>query len=95
MNLQHIIDTVRGQPVMAIGALAVVLALLRMALIARVDRLKDRLHIAQAAAEGTVEEEERDALCPTESSDVAVIPPDSNWRALVVIPTVSPLLRTF
>ncbi|MGH7722960.1 MAG: hypothetical protein ACRENL_09065 [Candidatus Dormibacteria bacterium] len=51
MSLQHLIDTVRGQPVIAIGALAALLALLCIALVARVERLKDRLHIAQAAAE--------------------------------------------
>lgn len=51
MNLQHVIDTVRAQPELAIGALAVVLALLCIALIARIERLKDRLHVAQGAAE--------------------------------------------
>jgi len=51
VNLQSIIDSVRGHPVVVVGALAVVLALLCGALIARVERLKDRLHIAQAAAE--------------------------------------------
>jgi hypothetical protein len=51
MNLQHVIDVVRGQPIWAIAALAVVLALLCMALLARIERLKDRLHVAQAAAE--------------------------------------------
>jgi hypothetical protein len=51
MSLQHIVDAVRTQPVIAIGALAVVLALLCIVLIARVERLKDRLHVAKAAAE--------------------------------------------
>lgn len=51
MNLQHIVDAVRTQPVIAVGALAVVLALLCIVLIARVERLKDRLHVAKAAAE--------------------------------------------
>jgi putative intracellular protease/amidase len=51
MNLQHFIDVVRSQPIWAIAALAVVLALLCIALIARIERLKDRLHVAQAAAE--------------------------------------------
>ena len=51
MNLQSIIDGGRGHPVVVVGALAVVLALLCVVLIARVERLKDRLHIAQAAAE--------------------------------------------
>jgi putative intracellular protease/amidase len=51
MNPQHLIDTVRAQPIWAIAALAVVLALLCIALIARIERLKDRLHVAQAAAE--------------------------------------------
>jgi len=51
MNLQHIVDAVRTQPVIAVGALAVVLAVLCIVLIARVERLKDRLHVAKAAAE--------------------------------------------
>jgi hypothetical protein len=51
MSLQHIVDAVRTQPVIAVGALAVVLALLCIVLIARVERLKDRLHVARAAAE--------------------------------------------
>ena len=51
MNLQHLIDIVRSQPILAIAALAVVLALLCITLIARIERLKDRLHVAQAAAE--------------------------------------------
>jgi hypothetical protein len=51
VNLQHLIDIVRSQPIWAIAALAVVLALLCIALIARIERLKDRLHLAQAAAE--------------------------------------------
>lgn len=51
MSLQHIVDAVRTQPVIAVGALAVVLALLCIVLIARVERLKDRLHIAKSAAE--------------------------------------------
>lgn len=50
-TMQHLIDTVRAQPELGIGALAVVLALLCIALLARVERLKDRLHVAQAAAE--------------------------------------------
>lgn len=49
--MQHIIDSVRNQPVMAVGALAAVLALLCIALIARIERLKDRLHVAKTAAE--------------------------------------------
>ncbi len=51
MNLQHVIDTVRAQPVLAVGAVAVLLALLCVLLVARIERLKDRLHIAKAAAE--------------------------------------------
>ena len=51
MSLQHIVDAVRTQPVIAVGALAVVLAVLCIVLIARVERLKDRLHVAKAAAE--------------------------------------------
>lgn len=34
-----------------LGALAIVLALLCLAMLARIERLKDRLHVAQAAAE--------------------------------------------
>jgi hypothetical protein len=49
--VQHLIDSVRNQPVLAVGALAIVLGLLCIALLARVERLKDRLHIAQGAAE--------------------------------------------
>jgi hypothetical protein len=51
VNVQGIIDSVRGHPVIAVGALAMVLGLLCVVLVARVERLKDRLHIAQAAAE--------------------------------------------
>jgi hypothetical protein len=51
VNVQHIIDTLRAQPVLGIGAVAVILALLCVVLVARVERLKDRLHIAKAAAE--------------------------------------------
>lgn len=51
MNLQHIIDTVRGEPVIAVGVVAAILALLCVMLVARIERLKDRLHIAKAAAE--------------------------------------------
>lgn len=51
MNLQHIIDTLRSEPVLGIGAVAVILALLCVVLVARTERLKDRLHIAKAAAE--------------------------------------------
>lgn len=46
-----VIDTLRGQPILLLGSLAAVLALLCLVMIARVERLKDRLHIAQAAAE--------------------------------------------
>ncbi len=51
MNLSHIVDTLRSQPVLAVGAVAVILALLCVVLVARVERLKDRLHVAKAAAE--------------------------------------------
>jgi hypothetical protein len=51
VNLQHIIDTLRSEPVLGIGAVAVILALLCVVLVARIERLKDRLHIAKAAAE--------------------------------------------
>ena len=49
--MQHVIDTVRGQPVIMVGAVALILALLCVVLVARIERLKDRLHIAKAAAE--------------------------------------------
>lgn len=45
------IDTLRGQPVLLLGGIALVLALLCIAMVARMERLKDRLHVAQAAAE--------------------------------------------
>ena len=51
MNLHHIVDTVRSQPVLMVGAVALILALLCVALVARIEKLKDRLHIAKAAAE--------------------------------------------
>jgi hypothetical protein len=51
VNLRSIVDGVRDHPVVVVGALAMVLALLCVALIARVERLKDRLHVAKAAAE--------------------------------------------
>jgi hypothetical protein len=51
VNLQHIVDTVRGQPVIMVGAVALILALLCVVLIARIERLKDRLHVAKSAAE--------------------------------------------
>jgi hypothetical protein len=49
--VQHFFDTLRSQPAIPLGALAVVLALLCLAMLARIERLKDRLHVAQAAAE--------------------------------------------
>ena len=45
------IDTLRGQPVLLLGGIALVLALLCIVMVARMERLKDRLHVAQAAAE--------------------------------------------
>jgi hypothetical protein len=51
VNFQHIVDTVRGEPVLAVGMVAAILAILCIVLLARVERLKDRLHIAKAAAE--------------------------------------------
>ena len=45
------IDTLRGQPALLLGGIALVLALLCIAMVARMERLKDRLHVAQAAAE--------------------------------------------
>jgi hypothetical protein len=51
VSLQHIIDAVRGQPAIAVGAVALLLAVICIVLVARVERLKDRLHIAAAAAE--------------------------------------------
>jgi hypothetical protein len=49
--VSHFLDTLRNQPAIVLGTLAVVLALLCVALLARIERLRDRLHIAQAAAE--------------------------------------------
>ncbi len=49
--MQHVIDTVRGQPVIMVGTVALILALLCVVLVARIERLKDRLHVAKAAAE--------------------------------------------
>lgn len=49
--MQHIIDTLRAQPALVLGGLAVLLGVVCIVLLARVERLKDRLHIAQAAAE--------------------------------------------
>ena len=51
MSLQHIVDTLRAQPVLDMSIIAGILALLCAALFVRVERLKDRLHVAQAAAE--------------------------------------------
>ncbi len=51
MSLQHIVDTIRTQPAVGIGAVATILAVLCIVLVARIERLKDRLHIAKAAAE--------------------------------------------
>lgn len=45
------IDALRGQPIVLLGSLATLLALLCLVMIARIERLKDRLHVAQAAAE--------------------------------------------
>lgn len=49
--MQHVIDTIRSEPVIMVGAVALILALLCVALVARIERLKDRLHVAKAAAE--------------------------------------------
>ncbi|MBJ7610595.1 MAG: hypothetical protein JF887_14400 [Candidatus Dormibacteraeota bacterium] len=49
--MQQFITTLREQPVVSLGALAATLALLCITLLGRIERLKDRLHIAQAAAE--------------------------------------------
>lgn len=49
--MSQVIDTLRGQPALVLGGIAIVLALLCIAMVARVERLKDRLHVAQAAAE--------------------------------------------
>lgn len=51
MYVATIIDTLRSQPAFMIGVVAIVLALLCMAMVARTERLKDRLRVAQAAAE--------------------------------------------
>ena len=49
--MAHLIDTLRSQPTFVLAVACVVLALLCMALVARIERLKDRLHVAKAAAE--------------------------------------------
>ena len=49
--MQHLLDILRAEPVIAVGAIAFVLALLCIALATRVERLQDRLHTARAAAE--------------------------------------------
>lgn len=51
MSPQHIVDVLRSQPIIAVGVIAAILALLCVLLAARVERLKDRLHLAQSAAE--------------------------------------------
>lgn len=51
MSVQHVIDTLRAQPAVGIGIVAAILAVLCIVLVSRVERLKDRLHIAKAAAE--------------------------------------------
>jgi hypothetical protein len=51
MHLTTIIDTLRSQPAYTLGVVAIALALLCMAMVARIERLKDRLHAAQSAAE--------------------------------------------
>lgn len=51
MSLQHVLDAVRTEPAIAVGVLAALLACLCIVLAARIDRLKDRLHVAQGAAE--------------------------------------------
>jgi hypothetical protein len=49
--MSHVIDTLRTQPTIMLGTLTIVLALLCAAMLARIERLKDRLHVAQSAAE--------------------------------------------
>lgn len=49
--MSHLIDTLRTQPTIMLGTLTIVLALLCAAMLARIERLKDRLHVAQSAAE--------------------------------------------
>lgn len=49
--MQQLLDTVRSQPGILLGGVAVLLAILSLLLLARIERLKDRLHVAQAAAE--------------------------------------------
>jgi hypothetical protein len=49
--MSHVIDTLRSQPTIMLGTLTIVLALLCAAMLARIERLKDRLHVAQSAAE--------------------------------------------
>ena len=49
--MQHLIDALRAQPALVLGGVAVLLGAVCILLLARVERLKDRLHVAQAAAE--------------------------------------------
>lgn len=49
--MQQFVDTLRSQPVYGLALLTALLALMCAVLLARIERLKDRLHLARAAAE--------------------------------------------
>ena len=49
--MQHFIDSIRSNPVLGLGLLSAFLALVCAVLLARIERLKDRLHDARIAAE--------------------------------------------
>ena len=49
--MQHILDTLRSNPAIGLALLTALLALMCAVQLARIERLKDRLHVARAAAE--------------------------------------------
>jgi hypothetical protein len=49
--VQQFLDTLRSQPTIGLALLTAFLALMCAALLARIERLKDRLHLARFAAE--------------------------------------------
>ncbi|MDQ2961350.1 MAG: hypothetical protein M3R48_09945 [Candidatus Dormibacteraeota bacterium] len=49
--MQQFLDALRSQPTIGLALLTAVLALMCAVLLARIERLKDRLHVARSAAE--------------------------------------------
>lgn len=49
--MQQLVDALRNHPTIAVAILALLLGILCAVLLERIERLKDRLHVAQAAAE--------------------------------------------